>query len=59
MVENNEQMLSAGKLAENLGVSAAKVKKVITELGIEPSMVKCRCNYYSTKEVEKIKQALK
>jgi hypothetical protein len=59
MIANtNDELLTAGKLAEKLGVSAAKVKKVITELNIAPDLVKSNCSYYGTKSAEKIKIAL-
>lgn len=52
------EMLSAGKLAEKIGATPAKVKKAITELKIEPAMTKCNCNYYSPDSVMKIKEFL-
>ena len=58
MAEKNEEMLSASKWAEKLGVSAGKVKKAIEQLGLEPSASKGNCKYYSAESAEKIKDAL-
>lgn len=54
-----EELLTVGKIAEQLSVPAAKVKKVIQELGIEPTVKKGNCNYYSKNELSKIKKAIK
>ena len=53
-----KEMLTAAKIAEQLGVPPTKVKKVITDLGIEPDMKKGACNYYSTETIKKIKTSL-
>jgi hypothetical protein len=52
-------MLTAAKLAQEIGVSDAVVKKVIKELGIEPDAKKGPCNYYGPATAEKIKKAIK
>ena len=52
------EMLTGGKIATTLGLSPAKVKKLIAELDIKPDEVKGRCSYYGPKSVEKIKNAL-
>lgn len=54
----DENMLSAAKWAERFGVSAAKVKKAIEKLEIEPDMKKGRCAYYSEESAMKIKDKL-
>ncbi len=59
MAEKNEEMLSASKWAEKLGVSAGKVKKAIEKLALEPTSIKGNCKYYSADSAEKIKEALK
>lgn len=51
-------MLTGGKIAKELGVSPAKVKKMIEELKIEPDQVKGACKYYGHKTVDKIKKAM-
>lgn len=54
-----EELLSAGKWAEKLGISPAKLKKAIQEMEIAPDSVRCNCNYYSTATIEKVKNAIK
>jgi len=51
-------MYTAGKLAQKLGVSQGKVKKVLKAEGIEPDEVKRNCKYYSEATAEKIKAVL-
>jgi ribosomal protein L30E len=52
------EMYTAGKLAEKLGVSQGKVKKVIEAENIEPDEVKRGCKYYSEATAAKIKAVL-
>ena len=54
-----EELLTGGKIAEKLGVSAAKVKKAIEELNIEPDTKKGPCAYYGPASVKKIEAKLK
>ena len=51
-------LVTAGKMAEALGAPAAKVKKAITDLGIQPAAKKGACCYYDSKAVAKVKKAL-
>lgn len=51
--------LTAGNIAKTLGVSDAKVKKAIQELGLKPVAKKGVCNYYAKDAVSKIKAAVK
>ena len=57
MAEKND-LLTAGKIAKELGVSPAKLKKIILNLEIEPDLKKGNCSYYGRKTVEKIKKNL-
>jgi len=50
----NEALLTVGKIAEALGRKPAEVKKAITELKLEPDLVKGRCSYYGASSVKKI-----
>lgn len=50
--------LTAGKIAEELGVTGGKVKKAIEKLGLEPVATKGPCSYYARSAVSKIKAAL-
>ncbi|MFQ5885645.1 MAG: hypothetical protein ACE5II_00255 [Anaerolineae bacterium] len=58
MVEG--KLLSAGKIAKELGASPKEVKTIIKEQGGEPDLVKKRgCSYYGEAKIEIIKQKLK
>ena len=59
MADAKVDLLTAGKIAEELGVPGGKVKKAITELGLKPDAKKGACAYYSRKTLPKIKAALK
>ena len=52
------KMYTAGKLAEALGVSQGKVKKLIAALQVEPDEVKRNCKYYGSETLERLKVAL-
>jgi UDP-N-acetylmuramyl pentapeptide synthase len=54
----DENLTSAAKIAKELGVSDAKVKKAIKELAIEPAAKRGVCNFYSLDTIGKIKTAL-
>ncbi|MBM2816234.1 MAG: hypothetical protein HW421_2996 [Ignavibacteria bacterium] len=53
-----DELLTAGKIAEKLAVPPAKIKKAITTLNIQPDNVKGGCNYYNTATIAKIKKGL-
>ena len=53
------ELLTSGKIAETLGVSAAVIKKAIQSLNLEPDAKKGPCAYYGQASVEKIKKAVK
>jgi hypothetical protein len=59
MATEKKDLLTAGSIAKELGVSDAKVKKVIKELAIEPKMKKGVCSYYSRDALADIKAAVK
>ncbi len=50
---------SPAKLAEALGVSAGKVKKLIAELKIKEDEVKGVCKYYGEAALKKLKAVAK
>jgi hypothetical protein len=52
------KMYTAAKLAEKLGVSAGKVKKVIEAANIEADEVKRGCKYYSEATASRVKALL-
>ena len=59
MAADTTGLFTAGNIAKTIGVSDAKVKKAIQDLGIKPLAKKGVCNYYSKDVVTKIKGALK
>ncbi len=51
-------LLTAAKIAQQLSVSDAKVKKAIAAIGLKPTAKKGVCNLYAKSDVAKIKKAL-
>ncbi len=54
-----DDLITAGNIAKELGVTGGKVKKAIETLGLEPAEKKGACSYYPRAAVAKIKAALK
>jgi hypothetical protein len=54
-----KSMLTAGRIAQELDVSAGIIKKAIKELKLEPDAVKGGCSYYAAETFEKIKKEVK
>jgi hypothetical protein len=52
-------LLTASAMAKALGVSDAKVKKAILELGLVPAAKKGCCTYFTTEDQKKVKTVLK
>ncbi|MBK8944426.1 MAG: HTH domain-containing protein [Ignavibacteriae bacterium] len=59
MAKENSDLLTAGKIAAQLGVSGSIVSKTIKTLNLKPDLVKAGCNYFGKDNIEKIKKALK
>jgi hypothetical protein len=57
-VPDPADLLTAAKIAQQLSVSDAKVKKAITAIGLKPTAKKGVCNLYAKADVGKIKKAL-
>ena len=53
-----KDLLTASKIAAQLKVSDAKVKKAIAALGLRPAAKKGVCSYYEPADVPRIKKAL-
>ena len=53
------EMLTAGKLAEQLGISTGAVKKLLEGHKIEPVAVKGACKYYGAAALKKLQAAAK
>lgn len=59
MANEKQELLTAGKIAQELGISGAVVSKTIKALNIQPTMKKGACSYYSKDVIKKIKAAAK
>jgi len=53
-----DELYTAAKLAEELGISQGKVKKLLASLEIEPDEVKRGCKYYGSEALQQVKAAL-
>jgi hypothetical protein len=58
-VEMSDELLTAGKIAEKLGVSPAKVSKAIKDNTIEPDQKKGNCAYFGAEKVAQLEELLK
>ncbi len=58
MATTDTDLMTAANIAKDLGVSDAKVKKAIKELGLEPDAKKGVCCYYGESARAKIKKQL-
>jgi len=56
--DNGREGLSAGAMSKELGISPAKVKKALSELGIEPDFAKSGCNYYYAERAVQVRESL-
>ena len=59
MSTEKSDLMTAGALAKEMGLSDAKVKKAIAELKLKPAAKKGVCNYYTKDVMPKIKAAVK
>jgi len=59
MTDTKQDLFTASKIAEELGVSANIVKKTIKILNMQPDEKKGVCNYYYRNNLQKIKEQLK
>lgn len=59
MANENPNLLTAGAIAKQLGVSDAKVKKAISEIGLVPVAKKGCCSYFDSEAVQKLQAVLK
>jgi hypothetical protein len=56
---DKNDLMTAGKIAEELALSGTLVKKAIADLKIKPVAKKGVCSYYSRDVLAKIKAAAK
>jgi hypothetical protein len=59
MATSKQDLLTAGKIAEKLGLPGSHVKKAIEDLRLKPAAVKGACKYYGNDAVAKVKAVLK
>ena len=59
MEKEKSELLTAGKIAAQLGVSGAVVLKTINASDITPALVKAGCSYYGADTIKKVKASLK
>lgn len=52
------ELLTAGKIAQELGASPGAVKKAIQAAKVKPATVKGGCTYYAKTDLPRIKKAL-
>ena len=57
--DKNADLLTAGAIAKELGVSDAKVKKALKDLAVQPKANKGVCNLYGREVLAKVKAATK
>jgi GTPase len=57
--EMADELLTAGKIAEKLGVSPAKVSKAIKDNAVEPDQKKGNCAYFGPDKVAQLEALLK
>ena len=56
--DKGREGLSAGAMSKELGVSQAKVKRALADLGIEADFVKSGCAYYYAERSSAVKKTL-
>jgi len=54
----DQDVITAGNIAKELGVTDTKVKKAIKELGLEPAAKKGVCSFYARGAIAQIKAKL-
>lgn len=59
MAKEKADLLTAGKIAIQLGISGPAVSKAIKAMGIKLDLVKAGCSYYGADTIKKVKSALK
>jgi len=57
MVDTTSELMTANRMAKELGASEAKVKSAITRLALEPCATKGCCRYYSAQDLQRIREA--
>lgn len=58
MADAKDGLMTAAAMAKDIGVSDAKVKKALKELGVEPAAKKGVCCYYAPEALAQVKARL-
>ncbi len=58
MATAKEDLLTSGKMAAELGLPPAKVKKALADLKIKPATKKGGCSYYARDAVARVRKAV-
>jgi len=58
MATETPTLFTAASMAKELGVSDAKVKKAILEMGLVPAAKKGCCTYYGPEDLKMLKAVL-
>lgn len=53
-----DEILSAGKIAKEIGAKPAQVKKAIADLSLDPAKVKGACKYYDQGQIAQIRKSI-
>jgi hypothetical protein len=59
MVETKKDLFTVGKIAEELNISPAKIKKALFGFDIQPTQKMGFCNYYSKEVIDTLKKVIK
>ena len=59
MKTEKTDLMTAGAIAQEMGLPGAKVKKAIMDLKLKPAAKKGACSYYAKDVMPKIKSAVK
>lgn len=57
--DKNTDLLTAGAIAKELGLSDAKVKKALKDLDVQPKAKRGVCNLYGRDALAKVKASAK
>jgi hypothetical protein len=55
---NGREGLTVGGIAKELEAKPGDVKKVLTDLGLQPDFVKGGCSYYYAERAAEVKKAI-
>lgn len=56
---STKNLYTTGKIAKTYGIEQKEIKDAISELNIEPDLIKGSCKYYTAETAEKIRKKAK